>query len=187
MASILRQLVFWEKIRGNCVPTAICPSSCLAPGMEAWGVKLGLVADYAVFLFKTAARLPQARISMIQVAKHIQHSSPTAPADMHQGQHPCILKLPRETLARHGWSRVGAGVSLDIQRMVERERCRIFIIGGRKREPSGGGKTYLSCRGCSCVLAKKLLCTVPFVVAPKEREQSTCSSSFSESDRKSVV
>lgn len=94
-------------------------------------------------VFKPATRLPQVRISVKQVAKHIQHSSSTAPAGMHQVKHPCILKLPREMLAHQGWSRVGVGVSLDIQRMG-RESCRTFIIGGRRRGPAGGGGTSLS-------------------------------------------
>lgn len=108
--------------------------------MEAWGVKRGLVAGYAVFLFKPAARLPKARISMIQVAKHIQHGTPTAPADMHQGQHPCILKLPRETLARHGWSRVGAGVNLDIQREDGGERALSDLHHRWKKERAEWGR-----------------------------------------------
>ena len=91
--------------------------------MEAWGVKRkrGVVAGYAVFLFKPATPLPQVRISMTQVAEHIQHSYSTVPAGMHQVKHPSILKLAREMLACHHWSRVGVGVSLDIQRLGERE------------------------------------------------------------------
>lgn len=114
------------------------------------------MTGYAVFLVETATRLPQVRISVKQVVEHIKHSPSTAPAGVHQVQHLCILKQPRELLARHGWSRVGVGVSLDIQRIGERELSDLHHRW-KKESAAWGRGDVLEQSGCRGPLRKAVL------------------------------